>query len=452
MQSDTNSFATTDNEPIDDGPVQWMAELLGSWLNCEKWTPEQLIDWLQGYDLPAVGHDEDPYVWLLRGLPLGEDRNRMEVRFAERVAHVLEDAPDVKRPGKRPDEVLYNLFMLCAGLSCPEQLGEPLWRIYERQSARREKRLDTEVRGALRAALVENQLDNRLQDLWERMVNGQKDEFLRGNQYDAFEGILPMPPTADMRGNPCLNAIGCGLEAMARYLERERDRRIAYRNLLGRVVQTYPGRPTWDADLIQLADEYRLPGWAIECLPSLCVCLKRSEGQDTFYLWHFILACIPESFDYHVLVKRCFGQVVEAQIPPNTAEFVESVAPLFEQRRLSNPFPSERSTIGVALDAMATLESAAVRRRDPKIARVFADARRKILPDLKAIAESTKKLAETLEGEVMAREEMFLLRIGLLPEIYGEQKTWRTEFKQVAHELHLPNWAEKCMDAAPAFI
>src|SRR2546425_483054 len=106
--------------------------LVTKWLTKTNWQPGELIDWLQGYDMPPVGHDEEPYVWLLRGLPEADERHEAEKEFAKRVAVLLLDEPDVKRPGKRADQVLYNLFMLGAGLSCPDELAVPLYEIYER--------------------------------------------------------------------------------------------------------------------------------------------------------------------------------------------------------------------------------------------------------------------------------------------------------------------------------
>src|SRR5207253_9557411 len=99
-------------------PVARMQAIVTNWLMKEDWNMSQLMDWLQGYGLPFAGDADEPYLWLLRGIPEASERHVTEVQFAGRVAALIRECPDVERPGKRPDQILYNLFMLCAGLSC----------------------------------------------------------------------------------------------------------------------------------------------------------------------------------------------------------------------------------------------------------------------------------------------------------------------------------------------
>jgi hypothetical protein len=214
------------------GPEQWMRDMLSAWLAREDWKPEQLLDWLQGYGLPPVGHDDDPFLWVLRGLPEADERHPAETALANRVAKVLDEVkPDVTQPGDRPDELLYNLFMLCAGLSCPDQLADPLYEVFKRRKLKGEW-LGVDVRDALGAALTSNQLDSRLQPVWETMLEGEEHDFLPGDEYDGFEGIRLMPGSADKRGEPALDAIGKALKAMARHLEKAHDRRPQFRALI----------------------------------------------------------------------------------------------------------------------------------------------------------------------------------------------------------------------------
>lgn len=254
------------SEVVEDGPVQWIRTVLGEWLERGDWEPEQLIDWLQGYKLPPVGHDDEPFLWLLRGLPVADERYRVEVELARRVSKLLGDEPDVKRPGDRPDQVLYNLFMLCAGLSCPEQLADPVYDVYKRRALKGEW-LGIDVRDALQAALIFNQIDNRMQSVWEAMIEGQSDKFLPGNAYEGFEGIVLMPEAAARLGEPALDGIGRAFKAMARHLDREQERRLEFQSLIDKVVNTYPGSPTWEIDLLLQAYKNHWPNWAIETIP-----------------------------------------------------------------------------------------------------------------------------------------------------------------------------------------
>src|SRR5436309_11005637 len=64
-----------------------------------------------------------PYTTLFRSIPEADERYPAKKEFARRVAALLNEQPDVKPTGKRPEQVLYNLLMLCAGLSCSNELA-----------------------------------------------------------------------------------------------------------------------------------------------------------------------------------------------------------------------------------------------------------------------------------------------------------------------------------------
>ncbi len=422
-----------------------MSELIGPWLECAKWDPQQLIDWLQGYDLPAVGHEDEPFLWLLRGLPTGSERYHAECRFAERVAHLLEADIDLRSSGSRPTQVLYNLFMLAAGLGCPDQLGAALQRTLERQRERRDEWFDLDVRDAFRAALIENQLDSRFYSIWDAMLTGEGDDFLPGNAYDGYDGILRMPPSYTARGKPALEAIGRAQYCMSQHLKHEHDRRPEFRRLIARALQTYPGRPTWEIDLLNQADQHRWPGWAVECLPSLYIRSgKTADGPQTAYVWHYICACVPEEYDYEIHSELCGGLVFDLKVTADTGEFLRSIAPRFEFLRLRNPFPSDRSTVGVALGAMSDLELVAKYEGDLRAADALATVRRRVLPNLDSIGVAAMKVAETLQVDD-DREAVFISFLEAMVKLYPKRTTWNADLSRLANEKHWPDWATECL-------
>ena len=245
-----------------------MRETLGQWLALDEWKPQALIDWLQGYDLPATGHDDEPYLWLLRGLPPADERYELQEELANRVGRILEDSPDESRPGTRPDQMLYNLLMLSAGLNCPDSLADPLYKMLLRGKLKGEW-LGVQLNYALRVALALNQLDDRLQPQWEVMLQERRHDFLDGDELDGFEGIRLMPPSADRRGEPALDAIGKALRVIAIHLETEDAPTEEFRSLINRIVETYPGRPTWNLDLLHQANKSHWPDWAMHCFLGL---------------------------------------------------------------------------------------------------------------------------------------------------------------------------------------
>lgn len=260
--------------------VRFMRRLLGSWLADSDWRTEDLLHWLQGYGLPATRSDEDSHVWLLRGLPLTGDRPAAKAELARRVAVLLREKPDVRKPGRHPEEVLYNLLMLAAGLSLPEVLAEPLYESYQR-SELEGKYLGLDLKDALRAALVENQIDNRLEAEWFAQLESQSTAKLSGNPYKGFAGVLLMPETPELQDRPYMDAIGRALKLIAQHLENESDRRPQFRRLLDKVGKTYGYPPSLGYDLVLQANLREWPGWSVECLPELFFEIEGSGDQAT---------------------------------------------------------------------------------------------------------------------------------------------------------------------------
>jgi hypothetical protein len=243
-----------------------MRRMVSTWLATENWNTQQLINWLQGYDLPAEGQDEEPYLALLRGIPDADEKYATERAYAQRVAMLLNEKPDVKRPGKRPNQILYNLFMLCAGLSSPDDLFDPLCAVLERGKVAVNWR-GVDVRTALKAALILNQGDERLLPVWERAVQKDNAGFLVLDEYEFLEAARFMPPSRAERGKPALNVIGKALKLIATREEPEEDREVIFRSILEKVMNSYPGW-TWGRDLLLQSVEHGWPKWAIESIPA----------------------------------------------------------------------------------------------------------------------------------------------------------------------------------------
>jgi transcriptional regulator with XRE-family HTH domain len=171
--------------------TRWIQELMIPWLWSDRLDIPRLIGWLQGHGLPPVGHEEEPYHWLLRGIAVkGPARDYLEKRFAERLAIVLGEQPDVQPiVDDAPDEFLLNLYWTCAGLIRPGFLGEQLWSAYRRLKG---SKVSGAVRDALQGALVHNQFGETkpLRELWAPMVEKGRHYWLRGDEIVGYEGIL----------------------------------------------------------------------------------------------------------------------------------------------------------------------------------------------------------------------------------------------------------------------
>lgn len=350
------------SEQDNDGPVEWMEKLVGDWLPREDWRPE-LLAWLEGARLPPVGHDDEPYLWVLRGLPEGDRRAAAERTLGERVAALLREQPDVRRSGRWPEQALYNLLMLAAGLAFPEILAEPLHAMFERRAVEGAW-LGLGLRHSLREALAANQLDARLLSEWQGMLEGRSGSFLPGYPRDGYAGVLKMPESPEKLGSPSVNALGGALARMAAHLKDKQDRREQFRGLVSLIYHRYylvPDRYQWaglqghpfDRDLLLQADQHRWPKWAVDCLPSHCIVLQDDEPVRMLVSCVY-LAALPDR--YQIKGKLCGGQVLDVTMLPNTARGVVSMATVADPERRRVPWPSDRAVAGLLSDVMVGLE------------------------------------------------------------------------------------------------
>jgi hypothetical protein len=182
-------------------------------------------------------------------------------------------------------------------------------------------------------------------------------------------------------------------------------------------------------------------------MPNLFIPLDRGTGENNQALvWHYIIACVPGSYEYSVLDTLCNGHVIHATFSEQTAHFIEYIAPFFERVRVGNQFPSERSMIGVVATTMSDLEVLARAQYDSDIADHFSEVRRKILehsgvmPDVQAIGAALLKVASTLEPE-LSREFGLLSIAQVTATLYPE-----IDLKKQAESQHMPSWAVECLE------
>ncbi len=308
-----------------DNPTGWMRHLLREWLQQPESRLERVTQWLQGYGLPPVGDEEEPYVWLLRGLPLGAERHSMETVLARCAAELLVQKPDVQPVGAPPERFLYNLLKLCAGLRSRHLLFDPLYAMFERRSlSGRWTGLD--LRYALRGALMMNQVDDLLVPIWEAMLAGQAHEHLGGNPWDGLEGVLSLPATAD--GRPDLRVLGPALQSLTAYLERDYDKLPAFRSVLHRLTQRFPS-PRWDPDLVRLADRHKWPTWTVEALPRL----NFRVDSGGYLLWRPVVDVLQYGYSYQVQAEFCGGAILQVSLDEDARSFVDVEGATFEAYR-----------------------------------------------------------------------------------------------------------------------
>jgi|GEM_PF-6240766 len=140
--------------------VLTMRAALLQYLESNSTTGGKFLEWLQGH-LPISSSSEEPYVWILRGLPTtGVEREIARCKLGQWVARFLDNEPEIHRPGQRPDQIIHNLLMLAASLAPLPELISSLNCLFNRL-VDNPAALDREYRGfsmaaSLRTAMVEN--------------------------------------------------------------------------------------------------------------------------------------------------------------------------------------------------------------------------------------------------------------------------------------------------------
>jgi hypothetical protein len=245
-----------------DNPVGWARRAVDQWLVLAPVDREaRLVRWLQNYDEAADWGDE-PYIWILNSLPPGADGADARKAMAEVIQAVLARRPDVEPLGKHREQLLYNLLQLAAAIYRPNRLWQPLLELLNRRKLAGEF-LGSDLRASLRAALIGNQGDGQLAELWLRMGRNQED-YLPGTPVHAYYGALMLPPV-DGGPSPVVKE---SLSLAAADLESDFDRRRPrFMELLQSLTTAFP-RDTarWDRDLVFMADEARWPIWTCFCV------------------------------------------------------------------------------------------------------------------------------------------------------------------------------------------
>lgn len=370
-----------DDDDDNDGALTELGREVRRWLaNSAEDETGQLQDWLQGYYLSAFGCVDEPYLFLLRALSQDEDSYEVETALARRAARLLAERPDERRPGRRPEQLLYNLLMLCGGLSQAAELADPLYDVYQRRELRGDWR-GLELRAALGPALIYNQKDNRLEAEWQRLIREDHHDYLIGSSEDGLEAVLLMPPSMEQQGEPALEAIGTALSTMTRQVERQTqqaerhdERPASFLPLVNRVLSTYPGRPSWSADLIRMANGHYWPAWAIMCLPELFVQANDSEVYNEYYLWEVFLPILKnlkahhDEVDYKIVdtmckvtlpqTHKCVSLIYHVLISDGALSALNAIVPRVEDNRNNMPVSREyRQVIGCANQAFIDLEN-----------------------------------------------------------------------------------------------
>lgn len=294
--------------------------------------------WCQGLGLPlSLREGEEPFTWIVGGLPVGAGEATMRHRLADRAAALLNHHPDENLIGPRPDMLLYNLLKLCAELNCPDELSGPLLEMFHRGCLRFRKHLGVPLWEILLHALAYNQVDNRMEADWRNILERP----VETPRYNGFVGSVMMPRSGETRGEPDTCAIGYALKWMAVEFEGHRDRRDQFRGVLKEAKSTYLAWPSFHRDMVAQANQHDWPAWSIESLLKLFL----PAGNDRVILWARLGECVSKFYHFDSRTELCGGLVWDVGVN-GASTFLTKVAPIVERHRVEEKKPSDRAMVG----------------------------------------------------------------------------------------------------------
>ncbi len=254
---------------------------------CEYWTahdhykafvenqaagPAELIELLNNYSMCSNGRDDmtDPSSGVRHCTEHAHNSEDLISLIQNRTVPTLDRLIDYSRPllQKHRDAALAGALCLTLSFPSPKLFAEPLARVYQKRPQGKGM-WGLEHRHTIGDALQCNQIDRRYEPLWRSMLKDQEDEYLGGNIYDGFNGLLMMPAEAGKPGYPDMDVVG---EALARLIAQKpwredsygQDRREDWMDYhLETMISTYPNRPTFVDDLMTQGRLHNLPDWAM---------------------------------------------------------------------------------------------------------------------------------------------------------------------------------------------
>ncbi len=343
-----------------------MKEFLEGWLSSPIWTTADFMALLSGEgEFPPVGGEAEPYAYLLRGLPVGNRRPPAVEEFARRAAALLGERPDLD--DGVDERALYNLFRLCLGLACPDRLAEPLFAMLG-GNERLGKYGRNDLRAALRAAMIHNQMDQRLWPVWDRMLKGEAAE-LPGRVRDGFEGVAHMPESGEQRSRPDLEKLGWALRRMADELDNAPEREAKFADLLGALRSIW--LRSWNEEFRALSMDFCWPLWTKDLLGASQPTPPRDVKNIT----------MPNRLCLYYVGKELGWIAKWKNIDLDIEQVMSNTAAQLERNIEGDPFNTPQSILNIETYTLSQVEAQYDHKGYKLIADAFMKARRHLLQD-----------------------------------------------------------------------
>jgi len=194
------------------------------------------------------------------------------------------------------------------------------------------------------------------------------------------ETVIDVPEGSELTPEE-IAYIGGRLGALAKQLASRRERRATFRDALMGLIRRYDRHPRWSMDLIEIADKFAWPSWAVQMLPKLY--LRTSDGED--HVKAFVWCRLFEWIDNHqafVVDGRtlCNGEILPVLIPVRLDALLGEIHAEIEENLRGNPFYYDTVFFGRISDAISGVGRRAsdpeTRKRLLKLSRELHDTAR----------------------------------------------------------------------------
>jgi hypothetical protein len=334
------------------------------WLADPDWSSDKLVSWFKDNIPRLETRRGDTYREILQALAVDPERERWEHELARRVARLLtEIAATPASTWNAP--LVSGLLKLSAGLSRADELGSPLCELWGKCSA------SGDLRRFVLAALIENQADRSLQDVWRQMLDPSVETPL-GTALDGLRGILRMPAPSSEEQDADLDEIGAAVRRIADSLPEDRSRAAYFDSLLSEIKAAMPSAIS-DETLISLADKHTWPRWAVHRL-NLFV-----ERDGTVWLWKHVAYTVRRASPDVMLVRLCGGEVFRLE-PKGAIELIRAIAPTLERKRMEWKEADPRACSVVAAESLFDMAEG-FHKSKPEYARAMQSAARDLLQE-----------------------------------------------------------------------
>lgn len=370
----------------EDTKIHKLRSDLFAWLDSKAPTHTELIKWIKGYNIPALGHEDAPHDWIIRAISPAKHKLLFKRTLALRIAHFLrEEKPYEKMP--TDDKLLYNLFYLCANLKCKQEIAQSLEEVfdffqknkYERDIFFSEKKMYN-LNAAFREALISNQVSEKYFPFWKTILNQQEPTILRGNILTGFLGVLNMSNDE----YPVIDKIGWALKKMAEYFIQTEDekRHEKFRKLLTRVKEVWNKNKfegNWDTLLFNQAMKLEWDDWAAARLDKLVIPISEPDiNYQRFYIWEIYLPFFEElKFDFKIVSRT--NILLEINASKEVAFFLQEVSQSVENNRIATSNKSYEGIKSASNEAFIELVEKFKTNNQAEFAEAIQQARFKVL-------------------------------------------------------------------------